>query len=107
MWTVYILRCSDNSLYTGITNDIERRTEEHNKSNVVGSKYVRSRRPATLVYTETVRSKNQALKRELTIKRLPKAKKDSLIQKRLSIATKPLNKQFFKEYSEHGEAGGN
>ena len=65
-WFVYILKCSDKSLYTGITNDIPRRLKEHNRKK--GSAYVRSRLPAKLVYKEPCKTKSKALKREAEIK---------------------------------------
>ncbi|MDX1294816.1 MAG: GIY-YIG nuclease family protein [Sulfurimonadaceae bacterium] len=75
---VYIVRCSDGTLYTGITTDIERRIEEHNQS-PKGAKYTRNRRPVTLVYTEACDDKSNASKREYTIKRLTKVQKERLI----------------------------
>ncbi len=76
-WTVYILRCSDGSLYTGITNDLDRRLKAH----AVGkaSRYTRSRLPVALAYTEPQPTKSRALKRELTIKNLRRAEKLRLI----------------------------
>ena len=77
-WTVYILRCSDGSLYTGITTDIERRFVEHQQ----GSKQAKSLRGKTvesIVFTLEVSSRNEALKIEAYIKRLPKARKELLV----------------------------
>ena len=65
-WFVYVLRCADNTLYTGITKDIERRCKQHNDA--VASKYTRVRLPVVLVYQETAASQGDALRRELTIK---------------------------------------
>jgi putative endonuclease len=79
MWSIYIVRCSDKTLYTGITTDIKRRIHEHNTAKSIGSKYVRMRRPVVLVYQETVDSRSSALKRETTIKKLPKLAKEMLI----------------------------
>lgn len=76
---VYLLRCRDNSLYCGITTDLDRRVEEHN-SGTKSAKYTRSRRPLHLVYFETVASHKKALKREFEIKKLSKEKKENLIQ---------------------------
>jgi predicted GIY-YIG superfamily endonuclease len=76
-WLVYLLRCSDGSLYTGITNDLPKRLKAHATGRA--SRYTRSRLPVTLAYTETQRSKSGALKREAAIKRLPRAKKDQLV----------------------------
>ncbi|MDR0851622.1 MAG: GIY-YIG nuclease family protein [Clostridiales Family XIII bacterium] len=74
---VYILECSDNTLYTGWTNDIENRIKAHNAG--TGAKYTKGRTPVKLVYTESADSRNQALKREAAIKRLSKKKKLALI----------------------------
>ena len=78
-WYVYILKCADNSLYTGITVDKERRVLEHNKSNK-GAKYTRSRRPVTLVYFETYENRSSASKRESEIKKLTRSQKLMLIE---------------------------
>lgn len=78
-WIVYILRCQDDSLYTGITIDIERRLAEHNGDNRLGSRYTRARRPVTLVYQEIVASRSLAARREAEIKQLSKADKELLI----------------------------
>ena len=77
MYYVYIVRCSDNSLYTGSTNDIENRIATHNEGK--GSKYTRSRLPVDLKYSESCRSKSAALKREAAIKKLPRIEKIKLI----------------------------
>ncbi len=76
-WIVYILECKDRSLYTGITNDLKRRLDEHGKG--TGAKYTQPRRPVRLRYTETHGSKSAALKREAAIKALPRADKLALI----------------------------
>lgn len=78
MWFVYILRCADNSLYTGITTDVARRMNEHNSTSR-GAAYTRVRRPVTLVYKEATRSHHDAILRELAIKKLPKSRKEALI----------------------------
>ena len=75
---VYILRCSDNSLYTGYSTDPVRRLSEHNHGNR-GAKYTRSRRPCTLVHIEVFNTKSEALKREYHIKQLSKRDKESLV----------------------------
>ena len=77
-WLVYILRCADHSLYTGITTDIERRVDEHNTS-TKGAKYTRGRRPVVLVYQEEFSSRSQATKREIEIKKLSPSQKEQLI----------------------------
>jgi len=76
---VYILRCRDDTLYTGITTDTERRLREHNDG--AGAKYTRSRVPLKLVYRETQRDKSAALRRELAIKRMTRKAKLRLIAK--------------------------
>lgn len=76
-YTVYILRCGDGTLYTGITTDLERRVAVHNSGR--GAKYTRSRLPVTPVYQETVPDKSAALRRELEIKALTRAEKLELI----------------------------
>lgn len=76
MWFVYIVKCSDGSLYTGITTEVERRINEHNTSNK-GAKYTRSKRPVHLVYTEEQENRSTASKRESSIKKL--ARKDKLL----------------------------
>ncbi len=76
-WLVYLLRCRDGSLYTGITNDLDRRLKAHAAGKA--SRYTRSRLPVTLAYAESQRSKSAALKREAAIKRLPRSHKVALI----------------------------
>ncbi len=76
-WFVYILRCADDSLYTGITNDLERRCNQHNAG--TASRYTRSRLPVEMVYQEEQDSRSDALKRELKIKALSRKQKESLI----------------------------
>lgn len=78
-WWIYILRCKDNTLYTGITTDIERRLAEHNTDDSLAAKYTRSRRPLHLLYQEAANSRAEASRRELEIKRLSKAAKEKLI----------------------------
>ena len=76
-WCLYILRCSDGSLYTGISNDVSRRLTQHNAG--TASRYTRSRRPVELVYQEPQAGRSAALKRELAVKAMPRRGKDSLI----------------------------
>lgn len=78
-WKLYILRCRDGSLYTGITTDVERRLEEHRSGK--GAKYTRGRGPLELVYWVECGDHSAALKRELEIKALSRADKLKLIQK--------------------------
>lgn len=74
---VYILLCSDNTLYTGWTNDLENRIIAHNAG--AGAKYTKARLPVKLVYSEVLSTKSEALKREIEIKKLNKKKKMELI----------------------------
>ena len=76
-WCVYILRCSDGSLYTWISNSLFERIDTHNSGK--GAKYTKSRLPVTLVYLEHTHDKNSSLKREIEIKKLTKSKKIELI----------------------------
>ena len=75
---VYIVKCSDNTLYTGYSIDIDKRVEDHNK-NKCGSKYCKSRRPVNLIYFEEYTCKSDALKREYEIKQLSRQQKNKLI----------------------------
>jgi UV DNA damage endonuclease len=77
-WFVYILRCADGSLYTGITNDLARRVDQHNAG--TASRYTRSRLPVVLEYQEEQPNQSTALKRELAIKALSRKAKEALIQ---------------------------
>lgn len=79
MYFVYILSCSDGTLYTGITMDVKRRLDEHNHSDK-GAKYTKARRPLTLVYTESCADKSEALKREIKIKKLSRIQKEALVK---------------------------
>lgn len=76
-WFVYILRCRDGTLYTGITTDCSRRVQQHNAG--TASRYTRSRRPVVLVYRERVSDQGTALRREAAIKKLPRSAKEQLI----------------------------
>ena len=78
-WCVYMLRCRDNSIYTGITNDIEKRIKTHISGK--GAKYLRGRLPFELVYKEFFTSRSIACKKELEIKKLNKKQKEMLIYK--------------------------
>lgn len=76
-WYLYILRCKDNTLYTGITTDVEKRLEAHQSGR--GAKYTRGRGPLELVYRETCIDHSAALKREYEVKRLTREQKQKLI----------------------------
>jgi putative endonuclease len=77
-WFVYILRCADGTLYTGITTDLARRVDEHNAGKA-GARYTRSRRPVALVYSEAAENRSEASKREHAIKKLPLSGKIELV----------------------------
>ena len=77
MWTVYIVRCADSSLYTGIAKNVEKRIKQHNAGR--GAKYTRSRLPVELVYSESADTRETALRREIEIKRLKRGEKLKLI----------------------------
>lgn len=81
-WTVYILECGDGTLYTGITDDLERRLRAHAEGR--GAKYTRGRGPLKLRYRETVADKSAALKRECSLKRLRKREKMAIIYEKES-----------------------
>jgi putative endonuclease len=76
-YTLYILKCSDETYYTGIALDVDKRVHEHNTSEK-GAKYTRARRPVILIYTETCCDRSSALKRELAIKRMTRTEKEGL-----------------------------
>jgi len=76
-WLVYIILCNDNTLYTGITNNIERRMQQH--ASQQGAKYFRGRRPQKLVHLEDGHDRSSASQREAAIKKLRRAEKDILI----------------------------
>ena len=76
-WFVYVVRCADGSLYTGISTDVPARVAAHNAGR--GARYTRSRRPVELLHTETKRSQSTALKREAAIKAWPRARKMTLV----------------------------
>lgn len=78
-WTVYIVRCADNSFYTGYTGDLEKRLAAHNGGK--GAKYTASRRPVELVYTESFKDRFEAMKREYRIKCMTRAMKLALLSK--------------------------
>lgn len=78
-WCVYIIHWSDDTLYAGITTNIEKRIAQHNSENG-GAKYTKSRQPVRLVYSEQAESRSMAAKREYAIKRMRRAKKVELIE---------------------------
>ena len=78
IWFVYMLRCRDNSIYTGITNNLDNRIETHMSGN--GSKYLRGRLPVELIYKEDFSNRSSASKREIEVKKLNKKEKELLIK---------------------------
>ncbi len=78
-WSVYMLRCADNTLYTGVSNNVEKRVLVHNTSKM-GAKYTSSRRPVVLVYTESNLTRGEALSREAVLRKLPRQTKLLMIK---------------------------
>ena len=87
-WFVYLVRCADGSLYTGITTDVGRRCEQHNAG--TASHYTRSRLPVAVVYQEPQAGRSLALKRELAIKALSRPEKESLIGQSMVLQDKTI-----------------
>lgn len=81
MYFVYILKCADNTLYTGVTNDLQKRLEAHN-FNDTGAKYTRGRRPVRLVYKQKFKDKSEAMRAEIRIKKLTRDEKLVLIKEK-------------------------
>jgi len=77
-WCVYMLLCDDNTIYTGITNDLKKRFENHILGK--GAKYLRGRKPLEIVYTENFQKRSMATKREMEIKKLNRREKEALIK---------------------------
>jgi putative endonuclease len=78
IWTVYILRCADDTLYTGVTTDLDRRLREHNAGGRLAARYTRNRRPVALLHQEPAASRAQACRREAAIKKLSRDAKLAL-----------------------------
>ncbi|GAA6135994.1 GIY-YIG nuclease family protein [Oceaniserpentilla sp. 4NH20-0058] len=78
-WFTYIVRCADDTLYTGVTTDLQRRLKEHNQCDEKGAKYTRTRRPVKLIHNETFENRSQACQREAAIKKLSRQKKLELL----------------------------
>ena len=78
IWYVYMVRCSDGTLYTGVTNDLQKRIKAHN-SGKDGARYTRPRRPVKLVYSEEAETKSAAAKLEYKIKKMTREKKMKLV----------------------------
>jgi len=84
-WWVYLIRCGDNTLYTGITIDVGKRFQEHQEQGIKGAKYLRGRGPLQLVLKKKIGSQSLALKVENKIKRLAKEDKEALIKNNKSV----------------------
>ena len=87
-WTVYILRCADGSLYTGITRDLERRVVEHNSHALLAARYTRSRRPVVVVYREPAATRSAAARREYQIKQMVRAEKEKLVESKSKVGSR-------------------
>ena len=79
-WQVYVLRCADGTLYTGIASDLPRRLRQHNGELAGGPRYTRGRRPVALAWSEVAADRGAALQREAAIKRLSRTQKQALIE---------------------------
>jgi len=88
MYHFYILRCSDNSLYCGMTSNLENRLKEHNSSTSRAAKYLRAKKPVNLVYSESYPEIKTAMNRELQVKKWTKAKKEAMIKGDLKLLKK-------------------
>ncbi len=84
-WFLYLIRCRNGRLYTGITTDVERRFEEHESGDKKGSKYLRGKAPLTLVMKKRIGDRSMALKVEAKVKKLPKTKKELLVDGKIKI----------------------
>ena len=80
-WSVYILRCADNTLYCGITTNLQKRLRQHNGDMVGGAKYTKTRQPCELVYSEHADNRSHASQKEYAIKQLTKRAKEFLISR--------------------------
>jgi putative endonuclease len=86
-WLCYILRCADGALYTGVTNDLDKRVAAHNAG--TAAKYTRGRGPVTLEFVEFCAGKSAALKREMAIKAMPRAEKLKLVEMNQKLRATP------------------
>ncbi len=81
-WLVYMVRCADSTLYTGVATDVVRRVDEHNRCDLRGARYTRSRRPVALVYQEPCENRAHACQREYAIKQLTRSAKLAMLDSR-------------------------
>ncbi len=79
-WHVYIVRCADGTLYTGIAKDVAKRVADHNTSERRAARYTRARRPVVLVYREAFETRSEATRREIRIKGMGKRQKEALVR---------------------------
>lgn len=80
LWYLYLVRCANGHLYTGVTTDVARRFSEHQSGGIKSAKYLRGKGPLTLMYQEQVGSHGDALRREIAVKKLSRAQKLTLIE---------------------------
>ena len=85
MWSVYLIRCGDRSLYTGISNNVQQRFAVHQAGKAAAAKYTRNRHPLTLVFTQEIGDKSLASRVEYRIKQLSKAQKECLVAGQVSL----------------------
>ncbi len=86
MWSVYMIRCGDNSLYTGITNDVPKRFKVHQSGSVKAAKYTRNRHPLQLVFSAEIGDRSAASRAEYRLKKLSKRSKELLITGKTSLS---------------------
>ena len=79
-WYLYLIRCRDDTLYTGISTDVDRRFAQHQSEGYAGSRYLKGRGPLSLVFKEKLGSRSLALKVERRVKRMPKARKEKVVE---------------------------
>ena len=104
MWFVYIVRCADDTLYTGICRDVTRRVEEHNSNNLLAANYTRARRPVALVHREAVKTRSAAARREYEIKQMTRKEKESLLGRRGRSRESSKQRSPAAEYDETGKS---
>ena len=85
MWSIYMIRCGDNSIYTGISNNVSKRFATHQSGNAKAAKYTRTRHPLKLVFTAEIGDRSAASIAEHQIKKLPKRTKEALVAGRISL----------------------
>ena len=96
-WSIYIIRCSNHSLYTGISNNVQRRFEEHCSNSPKSAKYLKGKGPLKLLYSKDIGNRSQASKCELAFKKFPKKKKEEKLLNRSELDG--FFKNFIKESS--------